>query len=294
MHRSGTSAVTRLVNLLGPAVCISDDLLVGTRTNAKGHWESRSLFRLNDRLLSATGSSWWHPPTGEELTTWEQGLTADTFDEARDTFDRAHPSTPWVWKDPRACLTLSFWRRALDRPVCGIIVYRNPLDVARSLERRDWMEPEFCLALWTRYTRLLLEQSGGMPVMVSNYDDVLEDPEAFSEQARGFLQGLGMAVEPSVDPAAVREFIDPELRHSARDLADLGPTADLYGVLQGLTGVHRSFEPPELGDEAPWVDAQLSAGGPEWRATWKPPGVQPRSAGDRVRSLVRRATSFGR
>ena len=294
MHRSGTSAVTRLVNLLGPSVCISEDLLVGTRTNAKGHWESRSLFRLNDRLLAEMGGAWWHPPTTGDLVRWEQGLDSRTFDEARDVFDHAHPSEPWVWKDPRACLTLSFWRHVLDRPVSGIIVYRNPLDVARSLERRDWMETEFCLALWMRYTRLLLEQAGGMPVMVSSYDDVLEDPEGFSEQARQFLQGTGMAVEPAVDPSSVHEFIDPGLRHSAQPLGDLGATADLYAVLQGLTGVHTSFAPPTLGTEEPWIDEQLTAEGPAWRASWKVPGVQPRSTGDRVRSLVRRATSFGR
>jgi hypothetical protein len=294
MHRSGTSAVTRLVNLLGPSVCIDDDLLVGTRTNAKGHWESRSLFRLNDRLLAEMEGSWWHPPTEAALAEWEAGLGADTFAEARAVFDHAHPSEPWVWKDPRACLTLGFWRQVLDRPVSAIVVYRNPFDVARSLERRDWMETEFCLALWVRYTRLLLQQAGGLPVLVSNYDEVLEDPEAFSEQARAFLQGVGMTVEASVDPASVREFIDPDLRHSRQDLADLGPTADLYRVMQELTGGHASFVPPRLGGEEPWVGEQLSSAGPAWRSTWKPPGVQPRSTGDRVRSLVRRATSFGR
>ena len=294
MHRSGTSAVTGLVNLLGPSVCISEDLLVGARTNAKGHWESRSLFRLNDRLLAEMGCSWWHPPSGEVLAGWERGLDAGTFDGARDVFDHAHPSAPWVWKDPRACLTLSFWRRALDRPVSGIIVFRNPLDVARSLERRDWMETEFGLALWMRYTRLLLEQAGGMPVMVSCYDDIVEDPEAFSEQARAFLQGTGMAVESTVDPSAVRGFVDPNLRHSAQDVDDLGATAGLYDVLRGLTGIHPSFAPPALGVEAPWIGEQLTASGPEWRTSWKVPGVQHRTTGQRVRSLVKRATSFGR
>ena len=294
MHRSGTSAVTRLVNLLGPSVCVDEDLLVGTRTNAKGHWESRSLFKLNDGLLAEMDCAWWHPPTAEVLSEWEQRLDSSRFEAARDVFTRAHPSEPWVWKDPRACVTLSFWRRAVRRPVTGIVVYRSPLDVARSLETRDYMETEFGMALWMRYTRLLLEQAAGMPVMVTCYDDVLEDPVTFSERVREFLAGQGMAVAPGVDLPSVHEFIDPALRHSSRDPAGLGATADLYDVLQGLAGVHDSFAPPPLGVEAPWIDAQLTAAGPEWRDTWKVPGEVPRTAGTRLRSLVRRATSIGR
>lgn len=131
MHRSGTSAVTRLVNLLGPSVCISDDLMMGVRTNAKGHWESRSLFRYNDTLLEEMGCSWWYPPTPEDLVRWQKGLGESTYAEARSAFDRVHPVEPWVWKDPRTCVLLSFWRRVFDRVPAGIVVYRNPLDVAR-------------------------------------------------------------------------------------------------------------------------------------------------------------------
>ena len=103
-----------------------------------------------------------------------------------------------------------------------------------------------------------------------------------------------MAVSSSVDPSAVREFVDPDLRHSAQDVADLGATADLYEVLRGLTGPHRSFAPPSLGVETSWIDEQLTASGPEWRTSWKEQGVPARSTGDRVRSLVRRAIPFGR
>jgi hypothetical protein len=294
MHRSGTSAVTRLVNLLGPSMCVDEDLLVGTATNAKGHWESRSLFRLNDRYLGEMGCSWWYPPTSEQVADWEEHLPGAQFDNARTVFTRAHPTEPWVWKDPRACLTLSFWRRSLLRSVSGIVVFRSPDAVARSLGARDHMDAEYGLALWMRYTRLVLEQSAGLPLLVTSYDDVLEDPVAFAEQARAFLAGLGMAVTPDIDLSAVREFIDPGLRHGARNEAGPGATSDLYDTLRGLSGVHTSFVPPALGPEAPWIDAQLTSAGPEWRATWKAQGRPDRSAATRLRALVRRASTIGR
>jgi hypothetical protein len=46
MHRSGTSAATRVLNLLGLGLSREYDLVHGP-ANARGFWESRALFRLN-------------------------------------------------------------------------------------------------------------------------------------------------------------------------------------------------------------------------------------------------------
>ena len=162
------------------------------------------------------------------------------------------------------------------------------------LERRNRMETEFGLALWMRYTRLLLDQAEGLPLLVASYDEILEDPESFSEQAHRFLKDLGMAVTPAVDRSAVREFIDPKLRHSAQDLSGLGAASDLYGTMMDLHGTHDSFVPPRLGSEAPWIAEQLTSAGPEWRQSWNIPGEPPPTVGSRLRGLVRRASSIGR
>ncbi len=55
MHRSGTSAATRLLNELGPALCAPGDMVRGP-WNPSGHCESRSLMHLNDALAGADGS----------------------------------------------------------------------------------------------------------------------------------------------------------------------------------------------------------------------------------------------
>jgi len=288
MHRSGTSAATRLVNLLGPSVCIRKDLLIGTKNNVKGFWESRSLIRTNDELLAEMGCTWWHPPTLDAVGRWQEALDDAAFAEGRRAFGRVHPTEPWVWKDPRTCLTLGFWRRTLDRPLVGIVIYRNPTDIARSLERRNRMSPEFSAALWMRYTRLLLVQAAGMPLLVSAYDELLDDPEGWSETVRTFLGGLGMEVAPKVDVLATREFVDPALRHNAHRPPSGGATAELYDTLRSLDGVHRSFVSPVLDDEAAWVDGQLVAAGPTWHPTWRDPATAPPALSDRMRALWRR------
>jgi hypothetical protein len=299
MHRSGTSAATGLMNLLGLSPSVSSDLMMGTRTNAKGHWESRSMYVLNDRLLAETGHAWWYPPTSDELARWLDGGTAVTSETARGAFDRVHPVEPWVWKDPRTCVTLSYWRRALGRPVAGVIVFRNPIDVAHSLQKRDYIPMEFGGALWMRYNRLLLEQAVGMPVLISPYDDIVGDPRHWSTTVRAFLSDLGMAVDPTVSARSIRRFVDPKLQHSSHSRDDLRSAfgesggGTLYDALDALVGSHGSFAPPALDPEPSWVQDQLGGVGAEWPSTWKVPGSVPPSLPYRFRSLVRRLVPLG-
>ena len=299
MHRSGTSVATGLMNLLGLSPSVSGDLMMGTRTNAKGHWESRTMYRLNNRLLAETGHAWWYPPTPSQLALWMDSGTAVTGETARDTFDRVHPVEPWVWKDPRTCVTLAYWRQALGRPVAGVIVFRNPIDVAHSLHKRDHIPLTFGGALWMRYTRLLLEQAAGMPVLVSPYDDIVGDPGHWSTTVGAFLSDLGMAVNPTLSARSIRRFVDPKLQHSNHSGDDLDSAfgesggAILYDALDALVGSHRSFALPALDPEPSWVQDQLDVVGAEWPSTWKIPGSVPPTLPYRFRSLVRRLVPLG-
>ena len=56
MHRSGTSALTRLINLFGAG--LASDLLPAKSDNVKGFWESRRIVDIHDAFLHAVGSAW--------------------------------------------------------------------------------------------------------------------------------------------------------------------------------------------------------------------------------------------
>jgi hypothetical protein len=56
MHRSGTSALTRMVNLLGAA--LPEDLLPASRGNELGHWEPAKIVELHDKMLESAHSGW--------------------------------------------------------------------------------------------------------------------------------------------------------------------------------------------------------------------------------------------
>src|SRR5712692_1238939 len=156
MHRSGSSAAARSLNLMGLSVCRQDDLVPDLIGNERGHWESASLVTFNDRLLARVGRAWWFPP---QVGAWEalsSSLQAQLA-ECRTRFDRVHEQSPWVWKDPRTSLTLPLWLSALGSRVLGLVFcFRNPLEVADSLATRNQFPQYLSICLWERYNRHLL------------------------------------------------------------------------------------------------------------------------------------------
>lgn len=264
MHRSGTSAVTRLISFLGLSTPEGQDLVPPSDKNPKGYWESMSLVALNARVLAAVGSDMSCPlPLAAG---WENDPRLDDMREpSLHGFRAAFPKTPWVWKDPRNCLTFAFWRSLLGIPPAVVLVHRNPLEiVASSLRLRRDESKIYVLALWERYLRQALYDLEDVPVLITSYRELLAQPIAWCEQTRHVLARTGLSVhEPRAED--VRSFVDHGLRHSefTRDdfLGD-GDVSDgqkeLYLTLERLEGDHDRFSRPALPAETPTTEVLLS------------------------------------
>lgn len=257
MHRSGTSAATRLISFLGLTTPTGDDLVPPSAKNPTGYWESMSLVALNTRVLNAVGSD-FRCPSVLSLG-WERDERLEELRlEAQGVFHVAFPVAPWVWKDPRTCLTLAFWREVLPVQAAAVLVNRNPLEIAASAQRTRGDESlTYTLALWERYLREALAQVSGMPLLVTAYKDVLAAPAAWCARVRAFLVEAGVRAE---EPRAseVTEFVDQGLRHSHYSAADLDASPEvsasqreLFRLLEGLQGAHLRFAPPRLPAETP-------------------------------------------
>ena len=59
MHRSGTSAVARALNLCGAWAGKPDDLTGANIENPWGFWERRDVRHICDELLRSMGGDWW-------------------------------------------------------------------------------------------------------------------------------------------------------------------------------------------------------------------------------------------
>ena len=284
MHRSGTSAATRLVNLLGVPTCVDEDLLPGTDDNPRGYWESASLTSFNDRIFEAFESDWSCPP--RLAPGWEKDpALAELRAEAPGLFSRAFPVESWLWKDPRNCITLPFWTMALDVEPVVVLVHRNPLEIAASLGARDDLGEVYCLALWERYLQSCLSAISGIPTLVTTYDDILENPAAWCESVRDFLSGVGVATG-ELEPTAP-DYVDTKLRHARLTREDVvGDPAvssaqrELLDILETLRGAHDTLSVPGFPDETPTTEALLSE-----RRRLHPRDREHRELGEYSRSL---------
>ena len=200
MHRSGTSVVARIINLLGLPLCRDGDLLSGP-DNPTGYWESGSLVKFNDRILKMLGGSWAFPPPMS--INWESAPSVAAFrGEGLRVFRKAYPNEEWVWKDPRACLTLPFWRTVWrDAPVV-VFVTREPLEIYLSLRKRDTLGKAHCIALWERYARAALLGAHGLPMVTVSYDQLMKDSLRTATNLRDDLVGLGVMANGNVDAAS--------------------------------------------------------------------------------------------
>lgn len=219
MHRSGTSVVSRLLNLLG--VALGPDSSVAERgdDNPTGYWEHSGLKRINDDLLARFGGTWDRP------TMFPEGWMADPAvrtlaDEARGLVREEFDGLPtWGWKDPRTCLTLPFWQDVIG-PMRYVICVRDPREVVASLAHRDGMPGVDADVLWLTHLDRALRHTRGLPRIFVSYDAVLADPAG---QCRRLAQFAGLQVPASLDDPSLQQwtrgFLDPTLRHH-RSLAD--------------------------------------------------------------------------
>jgi hypothetical protein len=106
MHRSGTSTVSRLLNLLGFDMCPADDLVGACWSNPTGHWESQRLLTFNEGLLSIVGASWQTPPP-VAADSRLAALATIHREQGRRTFAASYPRPGWVWKDPHNTVTFA-------------------------------------------------------------------------------------------------------------------------------------------------------------------------------------------
>lgn len=220
MHRSGTSAVTRVLNLLGVAVG-APGRLMGPKAgdNDKGFYEHFEIARLNNRLLRKLGGSWDAPP--DLAAGWhEAGALDDLRAEAAEILrEEFSGMSLWGFKDPRACLTLPFWRPLLGE-ASFVICHRSPLEIAASLHRRNRLPVERGVALWRRYAASAVTVTHAEERMFVTYDQVLDDALALADRLGQFVGHPGRARDASTR-REIAAWIAPELRRHSTSMEAL-------------------------------------------------------------------------
>lgn len=236
VHRSGTSMLSRLLNLCGVFLGDESDLLMARRGNDKGCWEHHVFMDINQQLLARYGGTLEDPPIFPDRW-WEDEALRPLRDEAEDFIryafgDGAQPM--WGWKDPQTTLTYPFWR-ALLPDLRAVISIRNPLDVAASITVHDegHASTRKALALWQHFTETALRETSPAERIVVHYEDLLAQPRESLARVLAFLDLPPVTPGSPVDED-LRRFADTSLRHHGHTPDDVMASPEVFTVTRLL------------------------------------------------------------
>lgn len=246
MHRSGTSATVRVINLLGAH--LGDDLMpAAERNNPRGFWEHRAVVAIHEELLGALDRS-WHDIRAMP----DNWLSSEAASIARkkllDLLSEEFSNRPlWAVKDPRLSRLLPLWLQVLgdiNVETCVVLVLRNPVEVAQSLAARDGLASEITHLSWLQYMLEAELVSRDLVRSVITYDGLLHN---WSECMLQLERELGFRWPVAIKDISdeVSEFLDASERHYRANDVDQAALPEL------VRGVYEAFLEKANGD-ASW------------------------------------------
>lgn len=227
MHRSGTSALTRVFSLFGadlpkhlaPAL---------PNNNETGFWESLDLMVEHDALLASAGSFWsdWT----EFNPTWYSSAEASKYKSIigeivqKDFVD----SSLFVIKDPRICRFLPFWLELLKEQQIKpfiIIPVRNPLEVAQSLKKRDGFPLAKGGLLWLRHVLDAVYYAQNYPIAFLSYEQLMQDWQGFIRSMQEQID-LAFPRQSVLSKLEIEAYLEEDQKHNSVNLEDLKQSTD--------------------------------------------------------------------
>ena len=213
MHRSGTSALTRVLNLLG--LDLPAGMYPAGDDNPLGFWEPLAVVEAHEEFLASIGSS--HDDMSALPDSVFTTAGAHAFENRLvGLLEQEYGgSRGFVVKDPRICRLLPIWCSALERFGAEphfVLPVRNPLEVASSLKERNGYSTTKSLLLWLRHVLEAERHTRSRPRSVVAYEDLLRDWRSSVDRV-AFELGVAWPRSSHVAYAEIETFLSPRRRH---------------------------------------------------------------------------------
>jgi len=209
MHRSGTSMMTRLLNLSGAYFGKDKESTGANLENPKGFWERRDVRNLNDYILHSLGCD-WDRVSKFDINAVPKELKERFNDEGRSILARLDVSPSFVLKEPRFCLLYPLWRELLDDPIC-VFVSRNPIECAISLRQRNDFQLSFGLSLWEYYSIQAFKNLVGEHLIVVDHSQLLNQPHTTLFDTLNWINSVSETKLKLPSKQEISEFVDEDL-----------------------------------------------------------------------------------
>lgn len=213
MHRSGTSLLTRILNLLG--VNLGHNLLPPAKDNPKGFWENIKVVKLNEEILSILNFT-YDDPRPLPSKWWKKNILLDSKQKIYHFIKTEFSSNNFLGiKDPRLCRLVPFWNLILEElglEAHYILISRNPLEVADSLYKRDGIHRAKSFLLWLRYNLEAEYFTREKKRVFVRYENLLDDWGSVINRISTELD-IDLYNHSLEQKKQIKEIINPNLRN---------------------------------------------------------------------------------
>ncbi len=194
MHRSGTSLIAKILNQLGVDFGATDQFLpAGLIDNPYGFYENKNIVELQDNILNLFNRNCYScSPLPNDW--WKNKIIKPHIEELKRLIRKEfNHSEFWGWKDPRTCLLLPMWQEEIlhrHNSIHYLISFRNPLDVAKSLNFRNDISISGGMRLWYYYMINVLKHTTNLNRIFISYENLVKHTD---ENIKRIIDWLGFS-----------------------------------------------------------------------------------------------------
>jgi len=210
MHRSGTSTLAGLLSSIG--LHAGTHLLAASDSNPKGHFENYNIYELNKKILANADSSW--DSHDFDISQLDSLSIRQYIDQAKSIIKQDFSFIEYFTiKEPRMCLLFPIWQTALEElniTVRPLLIFRNPMEIALSLQKRNGFSLEKGLILWMHYSLQAEYHSRNYQRTFISYDDLIYKTPQILKEIEDFLS---INLSETIRKEAVK-FPDQGIKHN--------------------------------------------------------------------------------
>ena len=224
MHRSGTSALGGVLSLMG--LEFGTELMKLNQDNPKGYFENNFVFQLNNRILTEHKSDW--NDFQFKIENIDSNLKEFYIDNAKKIIEKEFNYTnKFAIKDPRICILFPIWEEACKRlgiDIKVIIPYRSPLEVARSIQKRDAYSIESGMLSWVQHLLFAEFYSRNYERMFLSFDRLIDNMEETLEEIASFID-----IKLNKNTVLkIQSFLDSNLKHNNHDIKNFSTQVPFF------------------------------------------------------------------
>ena len=248
--------MARTLGLSGLA--LPSNLMPANFANMSGYWEPQDVSDYNDSLLGELKSR-WDDPFGPDLTGLTEPSRLQHVENAKMLIASNYGEADQiVLKEPRLNQVGPIWIAALEElgyKIRVIVMVRTPIEVARSLQRRDQFSIEYGALVWASNMLRAEKFSATFPRCFVSYDRLREDPEQTLARISDHCE-LVLPRRSWASYLEIEEYLREEMRHERADddHARVQPEIDvLHGYFHRLSHDVCPVDGNVLARTAMWV-----------------------------------------